>query len=55
LKGYLTGKEKQQVLTPGQDILERKIPLPKNIVTYIEKKPTTKFLSLFLSNSSFLL
>jgi len=55
LKGYLTGKEKQQALTPGQDILERKIPLPKNIVTYQEKKPTTKFLSLFLSNSSFLL
>ncbi|MBW2222004.1 MAG: hypothetical protein JRF22_05690 [Deltaproteobacteria bacterium] len=55
LKVYLTGKEKKQVLTPGQDILEREIPLPKNIVTYIEKKPTTKFLSLFLINSSFLL
>lgn len=56
LKVYLTGKEKKQVLAPGQDILERKIPLPKNIVTYQEKKhTTTKFLSLFLINSSFLL
>ena len=55
LKVYLTGKEKQQALASGQDILEREIPLPKNIVTYQEKKPVTKFLSLFLINSSFLL
>ena len=55
LKVYLTGKEKKQFLAPGQDILDRKITLPKNIVTYQEKKPTTKFLSLFLINSSFLL
>ena len=55
LEVYLTGKEKQQALAPGQDILGREIPLPKNVVTYQEKKPTTKFLSLFLSNSSFLL
>ncbi|MBW2552902.1 MAG: hypothetical protein JRE20_02060, partial [Deltaproteobacteria bacterium] len=41
LKVYLTGKEKQHVLTLGQDILEREIPLPKNIVTYQEKKPVT--------------
>ena len=55
LEVYLTGKEKQQALAPGQDILERETPLPKNVVTYQEKKPTTKFLSLFLINSSFLL
>jgi hypothetical protein len=55
LKVYLTGKEKKQVLTFGQDILERKIPLPKNIVAYQERKPTSKFLSLFLLNSLFLL
>ncbi len=55
LKVCLTGKEKKQFLAPGQDILDRKITLPKNIVTYQEKKPTTKFLSLFLINSSFLL
>ncbi len=55
LKVYLTGKEKQQAFPPGQDILEREIPLPKNIVTYQKRKPTTKFLCLFLINSSFLL
>ena len=55
LKVSLTGKEKQQVLAPGQDILERKIPLPKNIITCLKGKPATKFLSLFLINTSFLL
>ena len=55
LKVCLTGKEKQQVLAPGQDILERKIPLPKNIITCPKGKPATKFLSLFLINTSFLL
>ena len=55
LKVCLTGKEKKQILAPGQDILERKIPLQENIVTCLERKPATKFLSLFLINSSFLL
>ncbi len=51
----LTEKEKKQVLTLGHDILERNIPLPENIVTCLERKPATKFISLFLANSSFLL
>jgi len=54
-KTYLTEKEKKQVVALVQDILERKIPLPENIVTCLERKPTTKFISLFLANSSFLL
>lgn len=55
LKAYWTEIEKKQVLTLGQDTLERKISLPENIFTYQERKPTTKFLSLFLLKSSFLL
>ncbi len=55
LKVYLTVKEKKQILALGQDILERKIPLPKTIVTYPERNPPSEFPSLFLLKSSFLL
>ena len=55
LKTYLPGKEKKQVLTPSQDILESKLPLPKNTVIHLEGEPTAKFRSLFLLNSSFLM
>ena len=55
LKKYRTGIDKQPFLILGQDIFERQIFLPKDIFTYLERKPNTKFLSLFLLNSSFLL
>jgi hypothetical protein len=55
LKKYRTGIDKQQVLTLGQNNFERQIFLPEDIFTYLEKKTNSKFLSLFLLNSTFLL
>jgi hypothetical protein len=55
LKTYWMGIDKQQVLALDQDNFERKISLLGNIFAYLERKPNTKFLSLFLLNSSFLL
>jgi hypothetical protein len=55
LNTCLTGEEKKQVLAPSQIIFERKNLLTKGITTYQESILSTKFLSLFLLNSSFLL
>jgi hypothetical protein len=55
LKIYWMGIDKQQVLALGPVNFERQIFLPEDIFTYLERKPNTKFLSLFLLNSSFLL
>ena len=55
LKTYWMGIDKQQVIALGQVNFERPIFLPEDIFTYLERKPNTKFLSVFLLNSSFLL
>ena len=55
LNTCLTGEEKKKVLAPTQNIFERKNLLTKGIATYQERRLLTKFLSLFLFNSSFLL
>ncbi len=55
LKVFLTETEKKLVLTPGQNIFERKDLLTEGIITYQEKKLLTKFIPPFLLNSSFLL
>lgn len=55
LKIYLTGKEKNQVLTLEQNILEKSVLLKENIAVHLDNKTPLKFLSLFLLNSSFLI
>ncbi len=55
LKVFLTEKEKKLVLAPGQDIFERRNLLTEGVITYQENKLLTKFLPVFLLNSSFLL
>ena len=55
-KIYFTRLEKKQVLSFGQDSLEKKILLPKeDILTSLDNKSTSEFHPLFLLNASFLL
>ena len=51
----LVKQEKKQILAPDQDIFERKSLLTERIAPCQERKLLTKFLSVFLLKTSFLL